>query len=169
MRTIYWSSIDSTVGLMYIASTEKGVCRITLPGQSKKDFMDWVDRQAKGGVVKESPARHRKIADELDRYFNRKLVRFQTRFDLIGTPFQKKVWRELKKVTYGTTISYGQLAERIGDPAASRSVGHANGANPLPIVYPCHRIIGSNGDLVGYGGGVKMKEFLLRLEGALLL
>ena len=81
-----------------------------------------------------------------------------------GTPFQFEVWRRLCDIPYGETISYGELADRIGNPKASRAVGLANGSNPIPIVIPCHRVIGSNGKLTGYGGGLPIKEKLLALE-----
>ena len=84
-----------------------------------------------------------------------------------GTPFQAKVWMTLREIGAGTTWSYAELAERVGSPAAVRAVGAANGANPVPLVLPCHRVIGKNGKLVGYGGGMRRKEWLLRHEGAL--
>ncbi len=84
-----------------------------------------------------------------------------------GTAFQLRVWRELLSIPYGETLSYGQLARRIGRPAASRAVGMANGRNPIPIIIPCHRVIGADGSLTGYGGGLAMKEWLLGHEGAL--
>jgi O-6-methylguanine DNA methyltransferase len=89
--------------------------------------------------------------------------------DPIGTDFQRQVWRELRKIRYGTTISYKELSKRVGKPGAYQSVGRANGANPLPIVIPCHRVVGNDSRLVGYAAGIKTKEFLLRLEGALLV
>ncbi len=82
-----------------------------------------------------------------------------------GTPFQRRVWDELLRIGYGQTVSYGELARRIGDPKAVRAVGLANGRNPLSIVVPCHRVIGADGKLIGYGGGMERKSFLLRLEG----
>ena len=82
----------------------------------------------------------------------------------MGTPFQLRVWRELRNIPYGQTISYGELARRVGSPKGSRAVGLANGANPISIVVPCHRVIGSNGKLTGYGGGLPNKERLLALE-----
>ncbi len=82
-----------------------------------------------------------------------------------GTPFQRETWRQLLAIPYGETISYGELARRMGKPGASRAVGAANGANPIPIVIPCHRVIGSNGDLTGFGGGLETKRRLLLLEG----
>jgi methylated-DNA-[protein]-cysteine S-methyltransferase len=85
-----------------------------------------------------------------------------------GTPFQKRVWGELRSIAAGTTLSYGELAKRIGRPGASRAVGSANGSNPIAIVVPCHRVIGSNGALTGYGGGMERKRWLLQHEGAQL-
>lgn len=84
---------------------------------------------------------------------------------LDGTEFQLLVWRNLRKIPYGETVSYGQLAQRIGSPQAARAVGLANGSNPIPIIIPCHRVIGSNGDLTGFGGGLAVKKKLLALEG----
>ena len=86
-----------------------------------------------------------------------------------GSAFQQQVWRSLRDIPCGTTVSYGELAKRIGNPAASRAVGLANGANPIAIAVPCHRVIGANGDLTGYGGGMERKRWLLMHEGALLL
>ena len=103
-------------------------------------------------------------ACELDEYFNGKRQAFDLPLNPIGTPFQQKVWAELQKIPYGTTISYGELARRIGQPSASRAVGMANHRNPLVIFIPCHRVIGSDGSLTGYAAGVEVKRFLLDLE-----
>ncbi|MBI3193481.1 MAG: methylated-DNA--[protein]-cysteine S-methyltransferase, partial [Ignavibacteriae bacterium] len=89
--------------------------------------------------------------------------------DMLGTPFQIRVWKELVKIEYGATITYKQLARRVKAPQAFQAVGRANASNPLPIIIPCHRILGSDGSLVGYASGIKTKEFLLRLEGAIML
>jgi methylated-DNA-[protein]-cysteine S-methyltransferase len=102
---------------------------------------------------------------QLDRYFNGSLTRFSLDYFLTGTLFQQRVWRELAKVPYGTTISYGELARRTGNAGAARAVGMANAKNPLPIVIPCHRVIGKNGTLTGFGGGLDVKQKLLALEG----
>ncbi len=101
---------------------------------------------------------------QLRAYFAGELENFDLPLAPEGTPFQRKVWDELCKIPYGETISYGELAKRIGNPNASRAVGLANGSNPIPIVIPCHRVIGSNGQLTGYGGGLPIKEKLLALE-----
>lgn len=105
---------------------------------------------------------------QLDAYFAGSLRNFDLPLAPSGTPFQLEVWNELLRVPFGTTISYGDLAERIGRPKAVRAVGAANGANPIPLIIPCHRVIGSNGKLTGYGGGIGIKEKLLAHEGARL-
>ena len=104
------------------------------------------------------------VVSQLTEYFAGRRQRFELPLAPEGTPFQQRVWRELQDVPYGVTISYGELAARIGQPTASRAVGLANGSNPLPIVIPCHRVIGANGKLTGYGGGLPIKEQLLALE-----
>ena len=101
---------------------------------------------------------------QLRAYFARELETFDLPLAPAGTEFQRKVWQHLCEIPYGETISYGDLAGRIGNPKASRAVGLANGSNPIPIVIPCHRVIGSNGKLTGYGGGLPIKEKLLALE-----
>ncbi len=103
---------------------------------------------------------------QLREYFSLNRKVFDLKLDLVGTEFQKRVWNELLKIPYGETISYKELALRLGNLAAIRAVGRANGANPVPIVIPCHRVIGSNGKLIGYGGGLNIKEKLLVLEGS---
>jgi O-6-methylguanine DNA methyltransferase len=107
--------------------------------------------------------------DQLTRYFNGKLAKFTVPVDLRGTPFQLRVWKELPRIAYGTTISYRQLAKRLGTSKGFQAIGRANAANPIPIIIPCHRVVGADGSLVGYSAGIKTKEFLLRLEGALMI
>ena len=106
----------------------------------------------------------REALRQLRAYFAGDLEGFDLQLAPDGTPFQQKVWKALCKIPYGETISYGELAKRIGNPNASRAVGLANGSNPIPIIIPCHRVIGSNGKLTGYGGGLPIKEKLLALE-----
>lgn len=105
---------------------------------------------------------------QLNAYFAGKLKVFDIPYSLEGTPFQQKVWRALCDIPYGTCITYGELAKRIGDPKACRAVGMANGRNPLPILVPCHRVIGSGGRLTGYTGGLDIKIKLLQIEGVTL-
>jgi methylated-DNA-[protein]-cysteine S-methyltransferase len=101
---------------------------------------------------------------QLDAYFSKRLRRFDLPLAPHGTPFQLEVWQALQRIPYGDTWSYADLARRIGRPDAVRAVGAANGRNPIPIVIPCHRVIGSNGQLVGFGGGLPLKRWLLDLE-----
>lgn len=107
------------------------------------------------------------IRIQLDEYFAGKRKHFALDLSLQGSPFQKDVWSGLQQIPYGEVFSYSKLAEDIGNPKAARAVGAANGRNPIPIIIPCHRVIGKNGDLTGFGGGMETKEFLLRLEGYL--
>lgn len=101
---------------------------------------------------------------QLDEYFQGKRTTFSLPFKLTGTPFQLAVWKELQNIPYGQTTSYKEIAQKINKPKACRAVGMANNKNPLPIIIPCHRVIGSNGKLIGYAGGLKLKNYLLELE-----
>ena len=103
---------------------------------------------------------------QLKEYFKRERTEFDLQLDIIGTDFQKKVWKELLKIPYGEVITYNQLAINLGDKKVIRAAAAANGANPLPILIPCHRVIGSDGSLVGYGGGLDVKQKLLEIEGS---
>ncbi len=168
-RKLYCTTFDSRIGRIYVASTENGVCKISVPRESRKDFFEWIRRHSDVENVVDNRARNKEVLDQLTRYFNGKLATFTCPIDLIGTPFQVRVWKELSKIPYGTTITYKNLAKRVSAPRAFQAVGRANGANPLPIIVPCHRVLGKNGALVGYSCGIKTKEFLLRLEGAIIL
>ena len=101
---------------------------------------------------------------QLEEYFNGEREQFDLPLDPIGTDFQKKVWNELKKISYGATLSYGEIAAKIGSPKSARAIGAANGRNPISIIVPCHRVIGISGDLTGFAGGLNYKEKLLSLE-----
>jgi methylated-DNA-[protein]-cysteine S-methyltransferase len=107
----------------------------------------------------------RRVEKELAEYFSGKRTKFELELNMRGTPFQLDVWNALCDIAYGDTISYAELARRIGKPNAVRAVGAANGANPIPVIVPCHRVIGSNGTLTGYGGGIERKQWLLAHEG----
>ena len=110
--------------------------------------------------------RFNNVFSQLKEYFNRQRKEFDLQLEIVGTDFQKNVWNELKKIPYGETISYGELAIRMGDKNRMRAVAAANGANPIPIIIPCHRVIGADGSLTGYGGGLDVKQKLLELEGS---
>jgi methylated-DNA-[protein]-cysteine S-methyltransferase len=103
---------------------------------------------------------------ELDAYFAGELTTFTVPLAARGTPFQERVWAALRDIAFGETITYGELARRVGDPGAVRAVGGANGRNPIPVIVPCHRVIGADGSLTGFGGGIERKRWLVRHEGA---
>ena len=126
------------------------------------EFEPW--RPVVGGRHGTHPAASQAVR-QLRAYFAGQLRRFDLPLDMQGTTFQLRVWRELERIPYGETRSYSQIAAAIGAPRAVRAVGAANGANPIPIVVPCHRVIGASGKLVGYGGGLPLKKRLLELEG----
>ncbi len=169
MRTLYWTSSRSPLGLIFVASTNKGVCAISIPENTKKDFFDWIGKHFEGYELEESASKNEQIVGEFRRYFNGTPMQFKSKLDPHGTEFQRRVWSELKKIPYASVITYKELAKRVGRPEGYQAVGRANATNPLPIVIPCHRVVGSDDDLVGYGAGIKTKEYLLRLEGALIL
>ena len=148
--------MESPVGVLLIAGDDAGLRRM-LFAEGRREV-----RPEPGW--RENPAALKEAVRQLDAYFAGRLREFTLRLAPEGTPFQRRVWDELLKLPYGTTTSYGLLARRLGDPNASRAVGLANGSNPISIVIPCHRVVGSNGRLTGYGGGLKNKEWLLALE-----
>jgi methylated-DNA-[protein]-cysteine S-methyltransferase len=152
----YQTYMDSPVGGLLLEGDENHLRRVAFV-KKKPDGSEKTG--ASGGPTL------RRAVEQLNAYFAGQLREFDLPLDLQGTPFQLGVWRALRDIPYGETISYGELARRIGTPKGSRAVGLANGANPIAIVVPCHRVIGSNGKLTGYGGGLGNKETLLALEG----
>lgn len=143
----------------FITSSLKGVVRI--------DFGRGPSRVCSRPVVEKFPL-SRCAAREIEQYLEGRRNRFTVKPHLVGTQFQKRVWREAMRTPYGRTISYGQLAARLGMPGAARAVGNALAANPVPIIVPCHRIIRADGTLGGFGAGTKLKKRLLALEAASL-
>lgn len=147
---------DSPVGRLMIAGDTHGL-RFIL-------FAEGRSRPEPKPGWREDGTRLAEAVRQLREYFAGRLRRFELPLSMEGTPFQQRVWRELQAIPYGETISYAELARRVGCPGGSRAVGLANGANPVSIVVPCHRVVGSSGKLVGYGGGLRNKEWLLALE-----
>jgi methylated-DNA-[protein]-cysteine S-methyltransferase len=163
-----WSVIDSPVGeLLLTGDGSHHLTGILFDGH--RDGRDARPDAARlGREAPDDPVLTR-AADQLAEYFALERTMFDLPLDPAGTGFQRRVWTALLDVPYGRTASYGQIAERIGLlPSASRAVGHANGTNPISIVVPCHRIIGADGSLTGYGGGLDRKRFLLDLEQGVL-
>jgi methylated-DNA-[protein]-cysteine S-methyltransferase len=154
---VNFSYLDSPIGTLLIAGDDVAIHFISFPrnGKAEKPRPEW--RESARGPVGEA-------IRQLREYFAGARTDFDLPLAPEGTEFQRSVWRRLQEIPYGETISYGELARRIGNPQASRAVGSANGSNPIPIVIPCHRVIGSNGKLTGFGGGLPVKEALLGLE-----
>jgi methylated-DNA-[protein]-cysteine S-methyltransferase len=158
---------DSPVGPLLVAASPRGLCRISFDPEPERE-LDHLAR-AFGARVLRSPRGLDAALRELDEYFEGRRRDFDLDVDLSPVPaFQRDVLAELVHVTYGSVDTYGGLARRIGRPRAARAVGGALNRNPVPIVLPCHRIVGSGGKLVGYGGGLERKRALLGLEGAIL-
>ena len=164
---VAYDLVDTPVGTLLVAATQRGLCRISYDADPEQE-LDRLARLFGLRVLRTArpiePARR-----QLDEYFEGRRTRFDVRVDLaLLTDFNRRVLRELARVPYGEVVTYGELATRAARPRAARAVGTVMNRNPLPIVLPCHRVIGANGKLVGYGGGLHRKEALLRLEGALL-
>jgi O-6-methylguanine DNA methyltransferase len=163
MEKIYYSSFDSSVlKKVFIASTDKGVCAVDFL-TSEGTFLRKLRQEFPGDIVR-SDRKNQKALTQLKKYLKRELKHFDCPLDIRGTPFEKRVWSALKKIPYGKTRSYKDIAKSIGHPKAFRAVGNANGSNPLPLILPCHRVIESNGGLGGFGHGLKVKRQLLKLE-----
>jgi methylated-DNA-[protein]-cysteine S-methyltransferase len=152
-----YDEVETPIGPLLVAADGEGLRLIHFQAgpRPRRADPDW-QRDA---------APFRSLRSQLAEYFARKRRHFDLALAPAGTPFQLATWRALTAIPYGSTISYAELARRVGRPTASRAVGAANGANPLPIVVPCHRVIGADGSLTGFGGGLPVKRALLELEG----
>ena len=147
--------ICTPLGKISVIEADSTITRLLLPGTTLPN-----------GIKQQETPLLLQAATQIEEYFQGKRVRFQLPLDPAGTPFQKKVWQALLTIPYGETRSYGQIAAQIGSPKACRAVGHANHCNPIPIIIPCHRVVGTSGKLTGYAGGLEAKELLLKLERA---
>ena len=153
---MYYCYLNSPIGDLLLAGDDDGLSLIGFPqGKMRHDpEPDWIFNEKPFAVARQ----------QLEEYFAGERTVFDLPLHLSGTDFQVQVLQELQRIPYGDTTSYGEIAKRIGRPKAMRAVGAANGRNPIPIIVPCHRVIGSSGDLTGFGGGLDTKEALLRLE-----
>jgi methylated-DNA-[protein]-cysteine S-methyltransferase len=158
MEPIYYSQTESPLGPLLLTASDSGIREIRfVNGRGfRAADAEWVRTDNNHSL--------RKLTLQLEEYFGGTLENFDLPLSPQGTTFQRAVWGKLCEIPYGETISYGELAGRIGNPKACRAVGLANGSNPIPIVIPCHRVIGSDGKLTGYGGGLPIKEKLLAVE-----
>ena len=167
MNKIRMECINTSLGEVLVGEYEGKVC---LLNWKQRKIRNQIDRRIQGGIKGVYVVEHSKLFDllekQLDEYLSKKREIFELPFIMVGSEFQKSVWKTLQTIPYGQTESYLGLAKRLNNPGAVRAVGSANGANAISIIIPCHRIINSNGSLGGYGGGLAVKEKLLRLEGS---
>ena len=162
---VAYDLVESPLGPLLVAASERGVCRIAYDPEPERE-LERLGR-AFGSRVLRSPRPTHEARRELDEYFEGRRRRFDVPVDLrVASGFGRAVLEELRRVPFGEVTTYGTLAQRAGRPRAARAVGMVMNRNPVPIVLPCHRVVGSTGALVGYGGGLDRKQWLLGLEGA---
>jgi methylated-DNA-[protein]-cysteine S-methyltransferase len=156
MSDLLYTSVESPIGELLLVGDGRALHGLAMQGGRTRvePQPGWRRADEPFGAVR----------DQLDEYFAGERTEFELAVELRGTPFQRKVWNALREIPYGTTISYGELARRVGRPNGARAVGAANGRNPVAVVVPCHRVIGADGSLTGFGGGVERKRLLLGLE-----
>lgn len=166
---IIYNCFHTAIGQMMAACSSKGLCRLDFSASNMDRFHNWVYKTFDRPVIDKGTASIlRDVEEQVNEYLERKRRSFPMELDLRGTAFQRRVWHTLLQIPYGSTLTYKEVAVYIDNPKAVRAVGQANNRNPVAIIVPCHRVIGSNGSLVGYGGGLDIKMKLLRLEGLMI-
>lgn len=166
MEIVHTAEFETPIGTLRIASTQTGLAHLELPRSNGRGFAGWLSRYVPEARREPAFAPQREAVRQILDYLAGKRRDFELPLDLRGTPFQLQVWKELARIPYGETRSYGDVARAIGNPGAVRAVGLANGSNPLPLVIPCHRVIAAGGRIGGYGGGLELKRRLLAMERA---
>jgi O-6-methylguanine DNA methyltransferase len=159
-------TVPTPIGAFGAVFSPRGLGRLTFPTEDLGACEAWARRWMPGARIRHGGAELDNLAEQLTAYFERRLRAFDMPLDLRGMPFQEAAWRALLEIGYGEVRTYSAHAAAIGRPLAIRAVGAANGANPIPILVPCHRLIGKSGSLIKYGGGLDVKRQLLKLEGA---
>mgnify|MGYP000179529133 CR=1 FL=1 len=167
-NTIHWSYLLWDGKKMHLAASSKGLCYILWPNKPFEVMENWVKKRFPNASLVYEQEKLAVYAQQIEEYLNGQRKIFDIPLDLCGTDFQMAVWQALLKIPYGTTKSYSDIAKEIGRPKAVRAVGGAIGANPVPIVVPCHRVIGKDGSLTGFAGGLDIKQQLLKIEGTFI-
>lgn len=164
-----FTRLKTPIGELVLTASDTALTGVFFPtsrrGAAPTHRGDWTPDNGKGPAA----AILARAREQLGEYFAGTRKVFDLPLEALGSAFEHRVWNALRLIPYGTTMTYGELAKKLGDPLQSRAVGTANGKNPIPIIVPCHRVIGSNGDLTGFGGGLETKRWLLQHEGSLLL
>ncbi|MBV8325237.1 methylated-DNA--[protein]-cysteine S-methyltransferase [Chryseobacterium sp.] len=170
MEIIYQKNIETPLGEMIVCAVDQGICLLEFTDRKNVEKqLTSLSKSLKAEVVQKEHFLFKQLEEELKEYFDGKRSRFNVPLFTTGTEFQEKVWQLLREIPIGETRTYKQQSEFLGNPKAIRAVGTANGINKIAILIPCHRVIGSKGELVGYAGGIWRKQKLLELEGAILL
>lgn len=164
IERVFTGTVETPIGALRLLATDRGLAFLALPRAAGGGLTGWLARMAPGARREEAFAPLRDAARQLAEYLAGKRTGFDLPLDLRGTPFQRAVWGALQAIPYGETRSYADVARAVGRPHAVRAVGTANGANPVALVVPCHRVIQSGGRLGGYGGGLELKRRLLAME-----
>jgi O-6-methylguanine DNA methyltransferase len=164
IERVFTTTVETAIGALRMLATDRGLAFLALPRAAGGGLAGWLARVAPGARREEAFAPLRDAARQLGEYLAGKRTAFELPLDLRGTPFQRAVWAALQTIPYGETRSYADVARAVGRPHAVRAVGTANGANPVAIIVPCHRVIQSGGKLGGYGGGLDLKRRLLAME-----
>jgi methylated-DNA-[protein]-cysteine S-methyltransferase len=164
MEILHSAEFESAIGLMRAVSSDRGLAYVELPHASGRGLAGWIERHATGARLLEDYARNRLPIAQLREFLEGKRREFDLHLDLRGTDFQMEVYRCVSAIDFGETLTYTDIANAVGKPRAVRAVGAANGANPLPLVVPCHRVVGKGGHLQGYAGGLPLKAKLLAME-----
>lgn len=159
----YYYKFQTPIGTMYIGFTSKGIVKLNLPGENEAEMLDFLKKYFDDIIELEEDKNdyHKEILS----YLEGDLKEFSLPIDLYGTSFQKKVWKELLKIPYGMTKTYKEVAAALGNEKSSRAVGNGCNKNPIPIIVPCHRVVGKSFNLTGYRGGLSLKKKLLEIEG----
>jgi methylated-DNA-[protein]-cysteine S-methyltransferase len=166
---LFCGEMNSPLGPLTIIGSSEGVCSLEFGELNEviEAVRPWLRKHYLTTEVLYNQDLCNPVIKQLEEYFESSRKSFDLKMNLVGTPFQQRVWQKLIEIPYGSTFSYKQVAEMIGAPKAVRAIGNANNKNPLPILIPCHRVVGSNGALVGYGGGLEKKKILLEIEQSL--
>jgi methylated-DNA-[protein]-cysteine S-methyltransferase len=167
MNILKYDEMPSPIGKLVLVATDRGLCAIEFGSykEQREKLERWANRFIGVHQMQQDTRALQPIREQLEQYFLGDRQSFEIEFDLYGTDFQKRVWKALTDISFGATAAYKDVALAIGNPKAVRAVGGANNRNPIPVIIPCHRVIGASGDLVGYGGGLDVKIILLELEG----
>ncbi|MBI5969840.1 MAG: methylated-DNA--[protein]-cysteine S-methyltransferase [Deltaproteobacteria bacterium] len=159
-QPLFYSSCASPIGRIFAAASDDGITHVCI---GKVGLLKRVS--SCGARLHEDRGRFAEVFELLEKYFSGHRVVFKITLDITGSAFQKNVWAEIKKIPYGMTINYGEIAARLGIPKGARAIGNACGTNPVPIIIPCHRVLKGDGSIGGYAGGVEIKKRLLEVEG----